>query len=626
MEGAYPLNFYNTQCQILSLLDNNQQTIGESGVGHVGRKGTLLSFLLIFLVIPISGCANQEIGKSNEEKLKETIPTPQPRPPSEELGVANELNVSPYLPKLSSWKLIKGKADSSLHGCVVPRVPKLLYQRNVSVISTVLAEKDRIYLVDIGGIYALNATTGELVWGLDVSAVAKAPMGGEEGYVDLEQNKRAQQGWDVDRWRFITLGTEVSLFGSGVGRYAYIATKATQPDVLGSYQAPVIVAVDKHSGEIVWKKNFGSAGQSTTGNLVVSENTVCVASGHGVENAAVYCFTEDGEQKWSQKVDDRAILGMAVGRDTLYVVTQKTLYAFDLENGNLQWSYLSKYGGMSAPLAKDDTVFIYAGGELVAIKNGEELWKVAGLGIGSDIYDNPYMAASDNFLYAVRNVGERPLNLYTIDFRGNIVNEFTFKGEPAGSPVVAGNLVLLPVRVEEKGECVVHILWRGNTELYSITLPDIGGYVKLSSAHGRIHVVQITGYGGQLAQNVLTVYGDDETPIIENVSDVSQAHAGENVKVSADLEDSRSAIYRALLFYRINSSLWHILEMNPERRYVIEPIGGYGFSKEPFSAVIPVQPAGSVVEYSVVTIDNVGNYAFSEVRSYVVLQPEAQRK
>ncbi len=607
---------------ILSLSNNNQQTIGEIGVECVKRIRMILPFLIIFLVISLSGCANHEVGEQGKEKSKETAPKPQSKPPSEELGVAKELNVSPYLPKLSSWKLIKGKADSSLHGSEVPRVPKLLYQLNVSVINTALIEKDRIYLADAGGIYALNATTGELIWGLDVSAVAKAPSGGEEGYVGLERNKRAQQGWDVGKWRFLTLGTEVSLFGSGLGRYVYVATQATQPDVLGTYQAPMIVAIDKSSGEVVWERNFGSAGQSTTGNLVIGENTVCVSAGYGEENASVYCFNEDGELKWSRKVDDRAVLGMAIDEGTLYVTTQTKLYAFKLETGELKWKYQPEHGGMSTPLVKNGKVFVYMGGELVAIKDGKELWRIQGLGIGSDIYDNPYIAASDNLFYAVRNVGERPLDLYIIDFDGNLVDKFTFEGEPAGTPIVAGIIVLLPVRIEEKGECVIYILWKGTTELNSINLPDIGGYLKLSSAHGRIYVLQITGYGGQLARNVLTVYGDDEPPNIENVSDIGQAYAGENVKISATLEDNRSAIYGALLFYRVNNSLWHILKMNPERRYVMEPIGGYGFSKEPFSAIIPAQPAGSKVEYSVVAIDNVGNYAFSEIKSYVVLQPD----
>lgn len=90
------------------------------------------------------------------------------------------------------------------------------------------------------------------------------------------------------------------------------------------------------------------------------------------------------------------------------------------------------------------------------------------------------------------------------------------------------------------------------------------------------------------------------------------------MKISATLGDKRSAIYKALLFYRVNGSKWRSLEMLPERRYAIEPIGGYGLKAEPFAASIPAQPAGSVVEYLVAAVDNVGNFAFSEVKRYSV--------
>jgi hypothetical protein len=100
------------------------------------------------------------------------------------------------------------------------------------------------------------------------------------------------------------------------------------------------------------------------------------------------------------------------------------------------------------------------------------------------------------------------------------------------------------------------------------------------------------------------------------------------VKISAVIGDERSAVYRALLFYSVNGSAWRSVEMAPERRYargeVMEPIGGYGFEAEPFAASIPPQPAGSEVSYLVAAVDNVGNYAFSEVRSYVVVRAEGR--
>jgi len=147
--------------------------------------------------------------------------------------------------------------------------------------------------------------------------------------------------------------------------------------------------------------------------------------------------------------------------------------------------------------------------------------------------------------------------------------------------------------------------------------------VKVSAAHGKIYVIARAERRGEL-EHLLAVYGDEEAPVIKEVSDVRRAHDNESVKISATIGDKRSAIYKALLFYSVNGSAWRSLEMVPERRYVMEPIGGYGFEEEPFSASIPAQPAGSEVRYAVAAIDSVGNYALSEVKSYLVTPSEAE--
>ena len=534
-------------------------------------------------------------------------------------------DISPFLPELKPWKLVKGTQQSDLLGSEVPRVPELIYQRNVSasidpVITTPLVEGGRLFLADGGGLYALNASTGELLWGVDVAAVAEAPAGGAGGYIELEKDKRARQGWDVERWRFLALGTGLTYFSYGVGKHAYIATATTQPDVLKPYEEPVLIAIDKSTGEVLWQRKFGFKEQSASGNLIVSEGMVCVAA----ENR-IYCFTEDGEPAWSYQVEGGAVLGFAASDGVLYATTPGTaeekaaLYAFDMKSGRLLWKY-SPGGGMSAPVAKRGRVFVLSDGLVALSEDGKELWRKS-LGTGSDIYGNPYLAVSESRLYAVRDLGERPLNLYVLDFSGNVVGNFTFAEDeqPAGAPVVAGNLVLLPVvKWGENAYTKIYLLWRGTAKLHELSYS--GREVarpKASAAGGRIYALWWLGSRAE-AKHQLTVFGDEEAPEISDVTYVRSARASESVKISATLGDGRSAIYRAVLFYRVNGSAWQSVEMLPERRYVMEPIGGYGFEAEPFAASIPAQEAGSVVSYLVAAVDSVGNYAFSEVRRYEV--------
>jgi len=188
---------------------------------------------------------------------------------------AEQLEISPYLPQLEAWKHIKSNERGDMAGSEVPRIPELLFRLNVSAsidgVSTPIVESGKIFIADKDGICALNANNGEFLWGVDVTAL-KHTIGST---VDLEKKKRARQGWDIAKSRFLELGTFVAYFGYAVGKNVYLATTATQKLATADYEEPVIVAIDKESGEVLWLKKFGRAGASASGNLLVHEGYVC---------------------------------------------------------------------------------------------------------------------------------------------------------------------------------------------------------------------------------------------------------------------------------------------------------------------------------------------------------------
>lgn len=539
---------------------------------------------------------------------------------------AIEIDVSAYMPELKPWMHVKRSERSDMDGSEVPRLPILLYERNVSagidpVIATPLIDDGKLFIADSGGIYALNASNGELIWGVDITS-QKHAVGGST--VDLEKSKRERQGWDVSKWRFAELGTSVSYFGCGIGNNVYIATTSTHRIATGDYEEPVILAIDKETGEILWTQKFGVAGGSASGNLVVHNGFVC----SGSSDSQVYCFSEIGALAWKAKLEGGSPIGLAGENGILYVSTPGTadekasLHAFKIENGEILWKFTPEYGGMSAPVVKNGMVFFVGSGRLYALsEKGQLLWE-KNLGIGGDLYDNPFVAVGDRWILAVRNIGERPLDLYVLDFNGNILGSFKMEnsGEmPAGAPVNAGNVVLMPVvSYGEIPYAKIYFLWKGTVKLHEITFYGTEiGRPGVSSAYGDVYAVWWTGEVRD-AKNRLTVFGDREKPVIGEVTDVKTAFENEDVKINATIWDENSGIYRAVMFYRVNGSSWKAIDMFPERRYVMEPVGGYGFTEEPFSANIPSQPAGSFVEYVVFAVDNTGNYAFSDVKSYEV--------
>jgi len=131
---------------------------------------------------------------------------------------------------------------------------------------------------------------------------------------------------------------------------------------------------------------------------------------------------------------------------------------------------------------------------------------------------------------------------------------------------------------------------------------------KVSVGYGNIYIAV-------RVPDMIYMLSDKDKPSIKGIK--AELSNGSLV-VKTTVKDERSAIYRVLLVYSINGSEWKYQDMELSRRYIMEPIGGYGLNDEDYEAKIPVT-ANSTVEFYVVAIDNVGNYEFSEVYGYRVV-------
>ncbi|NOZ58404.1 MAG: PQQ-binding-like beta-propeller repeat protein [Euryarchaeota archaeon] len=496
---------------------------------------------------------------------------------------AGEPEVSDYLPTLEPWKLVKGGEDSAMRGSEVPRVPDLQYTASVAAnlhgtLATGLVDGDLLLLADGEGVHALRQETGERLWSVSI--------------------------YESFKGRFVE--------AYGLNERVFVVTSRTP----GGGGRSFLLALSRETGRVLWKKEVGD---KPTSNLLITGNRVCFGTVH--TDGRVMCYTPAGDLAWSARVGGN-VRGLAADGDALYVSTEggeesRRLYAFSLGDGRLLWSYSHRNIVKSPLVAGGRVFFVDSAGNVVALsREGRLLWK-RNLGAGSDVNGHSLLAAGKGELYVARTLGERPLSLHVLDFDGRALGNFTLgDGEEPGIPVVAGRVVLLPVRGKDYGR--VYFLWRGTVELHRVTYPGDEVFVpRVSAARGAAFAV----FSRDRDRQVVLRLGDGEAPDIRELADIREAYGGEEVEVRAVLGDSRSAVHRALLFYRVNGSEWRAVEMTPERRYVVEPVGGYGLEPEPFAARIPPQQAGSVVEYMVVAIDGVGNLASSEVMRYEVTAP-----
>ncbi len=143
------------------------------------------------------------------------------------------------------------------------------------------------------------------------------------------------------------------------------------------------------------------------------------------------------------------------------------------------------------------------------------------------------------------------------------------ENEDAGTPVVTKKVVILPVVSLHYGK--IYLLWRGTNKLYEYEYAGEENYMpKVSAAYGNIYAV----FSYDRAKHAIIKFEDSEKPEIKKVENIKHNNS---IDVRAMVQDKESGIYKAIVAYNKDSE-WHYVEMEPVRRYVMEPIGGYGFN------------------------------------------------
>ncbi len=504
----------------------------------------------------------------------------------------------PILEKYT-WRLVKSNPASNYYtDSPAPRILDELYRVNVTtniggVLAVPLVDEDLIVLADGEGVYTLNSSSGELLWGVEV-------------FFDDLHARAIRPLQPVSKWRAIGLWRLV--LAHAIGKAVYVATDS------GEGSPSRLIAIDRESGAVLWITELGEA---TYSNIVVANGRVYV----GTMNGTIYCVSEDGELLWSSTIEERGFVrGLAYGDGILYVSLEDSyyLYALNATTGETIWVYRHNSGVSTPEYSNGIVVFADASGRVVALSSsGEVLWS-RDVGAASTVNGDSLLAVDRSYVYAAKMLGEeRGLVVLSRD-SGSIVSTFYVEEGLVCQPAIAGPLVILPIRTGQYAK--IYILWRGSTKLDEKVFRGEEVFCpSISVARGRINIV----YSIDRSIQTLVSFTDNNPPVIVDVSGSREIREGEKLLVEATVVDKESAIYRVLLLYRVDSGEWSYKEMELARRYVVEPVGGYGFSEEPYRAAIPGQKRGSTIEYLVVAIDNIGNIAYSETYRAIVVDLES---
>jgi len=191
-----------------------------------------------------------------------------------------------------------------------------------------------------GKVYALDASSGTLVWSHDTgdrivlepqlfgqNSIAVATSGGRVSLISAENG-----GILMEK----SLGGQPYSLASGAGK-VYVALKDS------------LLAFDS-SGAQAWSANFSAP----IGQAAFSEDSLYFTSGGRLYRVDA----ESGEVRWAARADNSFLSRPVKSEGAVYIgASDGRLYSFDAKSGKLRWSYQTGGWVMSTPLVTDSSVY-----------------------------------------------------------------------------------------------------------------------------------------------------------------------------------------------------------------------------------------------------------------------------
>ena len=282
-----------------------------------------------------------------------------------------------------------------------------------------------------GKVYALTASSGELLWSYDTGSQAVKRPTVVDGvvYVNTEDGLHALDAETGD--------------GLWLHSSSEVAPTVVDGTVFSVRNAGDVVALDAASGETVW--GYGNGNGLMRHSLTVSGGMVYF----GIDYDHLYASNaSNGQMEWSHKINTTMYASPVVADGAVYAITfDGDLNALDASSGELLW-HDQIPGNVSRLLEVVDGGLYVAPGDLHALdaSTGDWLWSLPEESFGGVYWDSwgvsaravPYFAMAEGVVYIGSNLG----GVFALDAGTGeqIWHCQTASGEPA-APTPLGGVV-----------------------------------------------------------------------------------------------------------------------------------------------------------------------------------------
>ena len=297
----------------------------------------------------------------------------------------------------------------------------------------IVASEDTVYMAYGTQVYAINLQSGVELWhypekGSNSVNFYAAPVLTEDGQLLVTGYDNNLYSLDPNK------GAENWIFEGAGNRY--VASPLVAGEMIFAASADGFLYALDMAGNLLW--SFETE-QPIWANPVTDPACGCVYVA-SMDHHVYAIKTSSGAQIWRSEDLGGAIVGTPAYADgTLYVGTfDKEVIALDASDGSVLWRFTAKNWVWASPaiatpdllLAGDLDGYLYA----INPKSGLELWSILQDG---PIASTPLITA-DRIYYTTQTK-----TIYAADLQGTIVWKQIVDGNLYGSPLAAGELILV---------------------------------------------------------------------------------------------------------------------------------------------------------------------------------------
>ncbi len=248
-------------------------------------------------------------------------------------------------------------------------------------------------------VYALDASDGHQLWGVNLQEIIKAAPTYANGIVLVNSSNSAtalDARTGLVRWKFHEIGFGWPTTASPTirGQVAYVA--------LGD--KTIVYALNLQTGLQIWAYNAGDRLISTP--LVVGQQVI-IGTWKGKIEAV---NSANGAQLWHYNINEALPHGMSIdgiagslatNKDTVFVGTYNgDIVAVDASAGTLRWAHVINAPVLGTPVIEGNTLYVSGGQTLFALEvpNGKPLWHL----VLGDVRSEPALSRGRLYIATVQ--------------------------------------------------------------------------------------------------------------------------------------------------------------------------------------------------------------------------------